>query len=767
VNDPVTVLQHVESALRRACSFDRNDRLPPAAVLWPDKDGEWRPVVARLRGSIPIVSLGAYDGDGNGPAIWIRCVVDRTIGDVPEGEVPIVYLPGFDRADLRTVESCPGELQPIAELQYRGALFGSRAGRDWTLTAFFSNRDEGIGVEVGRDAETQRAFERALPFLLDETVESLRRKAPLRAADLGALLDPDPVKTLLGWLSDPHSLDALDEAQREELARVARSEYGFSPADEGPIVAAEKLGARVGAWKNVWERFSENPRRYPGVVDRLRQARPQDVLVVEHPESWPQDNEDGERALRNAFVALHDRSADKVRAEVKRLEAVHGERRRWVWAELGQAPVAGGLGHLAALASETERQPAGETPAELAESFASSTWQADAAALLALGSVDAAPDRQAIEGVVAALYPPWADVCARRFQAAVVSHGTEGFGAVPAAPGAGECVLFTDGLRFDLGARLQSLLTNRDFEVELGWQLAALPSLTATAKPAVSLAASRLAGGEDFDTVVAETGQAVTAEVLRRTIASEGVTVVANGVIADPSMSGWAEFGNVDAIGHSQTDRFAQDVAGHVGDIADRVVALLESGWQTVRVVTDHGWLYVPGGLEKARLPQHLTVKRKGRAARLRDDAGPVDHPVVPWRWDPSVRIAVAPGLSCYTEGRVYEHGGLSPQECVTPVLTVRVPGSSSVVSIEDVTWVGMRVRVTAQDAPDGSLVDVRTKAASASASKLDAPVAITGGKATALVADPDTTGEAAFVVVLGADGSLLAQRSTTIGGDV
>jgi hypothetical protein len=767
VSDPVTVLEHVEAALQRACSFDRSDRRPPAALLWPDKDGEWKPVVARLASSLPIVSLGEYDGEGSGPAIWMRCVVDRTVGDIPGDEIPTIYLPGFDRTDLRTVEDCPAALQPIAELQYRGALFGSRASRDWTLTAFFSNRDEGLGIEIGRDAETEQAFRRALPVLVDETVELLRRRAPLRAADLNALLVSEPGRDLLRWLNDPAGYETASEpATWDAFVQTAKSEYDISPSEDGPIVAAEKLGGRAGRWKAVWERFAENPRGYPGVVERLRQARPVEVLVVENRGSWPQDNEEAEDDLRSALAKLHDRSPDEVRGDVFRLDTQHGDRRGWVWATLGEAPLAGALEHLAALAAGSERQLAGETPAELAENFASSGWQADAAALLALGSVDAGRDRQAVEGVVSALYSPWADACARRFQGAVVSHGTEGFGAVPAAPGAGECVLFTDGLRFDLGARLRTLLKDCGLEVDLGSQLAALPSLTATAKPAVSLAASRLAGGEDFDTVVADTGQPVNAEVLRRVIASDGVTVVSNGVIADPGMSGWAEFGNVDAIGHSQTDRFAQDVAGHVGDIADRVVALLESGWQSVRVVTDHGWLYVPGGLEKANLPQHLTVKRKGRAARLRDDAGPVEHPVVPWRWDPAVRIAVAPGLSCYTEGRVYEHGGLSPQECVTPVLTVRAPESSVAVSIEDVAWVGMRVRVTVGDASDGSLIDVRTKAASASASKLDAPARISGGNATALVADPDAMGDAAFVVVLGSDGSLLAQRATTIGGD-
>lgn len=767
MSDPVTVLEHVESAVRRACSLERSDRLAPAALLWPDKDAEWRPVIARLRRSLPIVSLGDYDNHGNGPAIWIRCVVDRTVGDVPEGETPIVYLPGFDRADLRTVEGCPAELQPIAELQYRGAFFGSRAGRDWTLTAFFSNRDEGIGVEVARDAETGQAFERALPFLLDEPVESLQRKAPLRAADLGALLDPDPVKTLLGWLSDPQRLDVLDKAQQDEFARVAQSEYGFSPEKDGPIFAAEKLGARAGAWRNVWQRFADNPRRYSGVVDRLRQARPQDVLLVEHPESWPQDNEDAERALRAALVALHDRTADEVRTEIASLDATHGERRTWVWAELGQSPLAGALEHIAVLASESQRELIGETPSEIAQKYASTGWKADEAALLAIASVDVLPDRQAVEGAVTALYRPWADSCARRFQTAAVSQGAEGFGAASVTPDAGECVLFTDGLRFDLGARLQRVLQDRGLEVELAWQFAALPSLTGTAKPAVSPAAELLSGGEGFGTIVAGTGQPVTAGVLRDVIASEGVTVVANGVIADGSAPGWAEFGNVDAIGHSQTDRFAQDVNGHVGDIADRVLALLEAGWMTVRVVTDHGWLYVPGGLEKANLPEHLTVTRKGRAARLRDDAGAVEHPVVPWRWDPVVRVAVSPGISCYVANRVYEHGGLSPQECVVPIVTVRSgQPTAGPVSIDDASWAGLRLRVRADGVRPGFSADLRTKAGDPETSMVLSGGQVEADGSATLLANDERAGEAAVIVVLDEDGKLVAQRHTTVGGE-
>ena len=64
-------------------------------------------------------------------------------------------------------------------------------------------------------------------------------------------------------------------------------------------------------------------------------------------------------------------------------------------------------------------------------------------------------------------------------------------------------------------------------------------------------------------------------------------------------------------------------------------------------------------------------------------------------------------------------------------------------------------------------LVDVRTKAGDASTSLSGgarAPRA--DGAVTLLVQDDDQLGLAAFLVVLGADGTVLAQSSTVVGGD-
>ena len=43
---------------------------------------------------------------------------------------------------------------------------------------------------------------------------------------------------------------------------------------------------------------------------------------------------------------------------------------------------------------------------------------------------------------------------------------------------------------------------------------------------------------------------------------------------------------------------------------------LLDAGWQQVVVVTDHGWLYVPGGLPKVELPYYLTKDERMKKGR-------------------------------------------------------------------------------------------------------------------------------------------------------
>ena len=130
------------------------------------------------------------------------------------------------------------------------------------------------------------------------------------------------------------------------------------------------------------------------------------------------------------------------------------------------------------------------------------------------------------------------------------------------------------------------------------------------------------------------------------------------------------------------------------------------------------------------------------------------------------MRIAVASGIACYEAGKEYEHGGISPQECVVPVITVSRPitAIAQEVAITGVTWKGLRCSVSVSGAGAGMTADIRTKAGNA-ATSIVTPKPIETGVASLLVEDDDRLDAAAFAVVLGADGTLLAQTQTTVGG--
>jgi hypothetical protein len=197
------------------------------------------------------------------------------------------------------------------------------------------------------------------------------------------------------------------------------------------------------------------------------------------------------------------------------------------------------------------------------------------------------------------------------------------------------------------------------------------------------------------------------------------------------------------------------------------VQALLDHGWPRVVIVTDHGWLMLPGGLPKTELPIHLTQKRKGRCAVLKEGAD-VDQQTVPWRWDERVQIAMAPGISCYEAGKEYEHGGLSPQECITPVITVvrAEEGEAEPLSIERIQWKRLRCTVKISGGRPGLRVDVRTRAGDPGASLILEPKAVEAdGQVSLLVEDEDMEGVAAIVVAFTPNGAIHAQQSTIIGG--
>lgn len=765
-----TVLDGIVAAVRAAMAYNANAHVAPVALLWPDEGAQWQPVIDRLGDHLPIVSLGGHDPLARrGPAYWVRCVVAGTVdAGLPEGS-PVVYLPGVARNALRAVESCPAELAPIAELQYRSQWFSHPNNRDWSVRALLSHADRGLGLHVADDADTAATLLLALDRLLDERLDRLSKQV-LDADYFRGLVNPDPVRSLLGWLDDPHRYRSrFDQAEWTTFLQQCKADYGFDPTLDGEVTAARKLGGRSGPWANVWKRFAETPERYPGIADQLRKARPEELLV-DHPDVWPQDNEMAEDQLRSLLRDFEVLTAEGARKEIARLDGEHAWRRGTVWADLDQAPLAFALEQLVTLAELTARPLAEDSLASLTADYAERGWRADDALLRALVAARTSTDRVAVATAAAAVYRWWLDAGAKALQASIgpMANTHTYVSGPPASTASGTVTLFVDGLRLDVAHRVHDRLTSAGLAPVTTTSLAALPTVTQTAKPAlVPVAAGALVAGPDLHPVNAATGTKASIQVLRALMADHGVQVLGPTDTGDPMGTAWAEAGEIDHVGHDVGIRLVDHLDEEVGRIVARIRELLDAGWQRVDVVTDHGWLLLPGGMEKVELPPAVTEVKKGRCARLKEGAE-VGTPTVPWFWDQHVRIALAPGVTCFETNKTYEHGGVSPQECIVPRLTVTAgiaPAATGGPEITKVKWLGLLCRIELARVGSGVIADLRALPADPKTSIAEEAKETAGaGRVSLVVPDEEHEGERAHLVLVGPDGEILAQRDVVVG---
>lgn len=765
-----SVLNRLVTVLTHALDYNAGAVEAPVALLWPDEARQWAPVIDRVGEHLPVVSLGDYDVDARrGPAYWLRCVVAGTVDAGLSAGTPIVYLPGVARSALRAVNSCPRAIAPIAELQYRSQWFSHPNNRDWSVRALLTHPDRGLGLRVAEDADTGAALALALDRLLDERVDRLSTQV-LDADYFRDLVNPDPVRSLLGWLDDPQGYrDRLDAAQWTAFVQQCKADYGFDPTADGEVSAARKLGARKGAWAHVWKRFAETPERYSGIVGQLRKARP-DELIVENLDVWPQDNEMAEDQLRSRLRDFDVLTVEAARNEVVRLDAEHGARRSTVWADLDLAPLAFALEQLVVLAELTTQPLTSTDLATMIADYAERGWRADDAVLRALAAVKTSADREAVSAAIAAMYRSWLDTAAKALQSTIgpMANAHTYEPSPPASTAPGVVTVFVDGLRLDVAHRVHDRLAGAGLDVATTTSLAALPTVTQTAKPAlVPTAAGALAAGPDLHSANAVTGTKASIQVLRALMADNEVQVLATTEVGDPSGAAWAEAGEVDDRGHKFGCRLVDYLDEEVDWIATRIRELLEGGWQRVDVVTDHGWLLLPGGMEMVELPPAATVIKKGRCARLKDGAT-VEAPTVPWFWDQDVRIALAPGVSCFDSNKEYEHGGVSPQECIVPRITVKAGVTPAVTGGPEITkikWLGLQCRVEFTGVSDKVLVDIRGLPAEPKSSIAEqAKETSSAGKLSLVVPDEDHDGERAHLVLIAEDGRILAQREVVVG---
>ena len=781
----MTVFDHLLKAVRDAAVYNPEVQVAPSCILWPDKDRQWEAAIPRLRSSLAeLLVLGEYaPEDRVGPAIWLRCAIAGKLAEVslPPGGVPVLYLPGVSRQDLRAIEECPDGWKPLAELQYRGRIWSQVNNKDWTILAFLKSAEGGLGLEVAQDNEARSAMSLALYRLLEEDLEQLKGRRLDKDYFNTLLIGGDPVRDLLRWLNlgDEFQI-SCDAGAWRGFVEVCKSQLAFNPEAEGPLAGARKLAMREGPWDSVWNRYCEAPQRYPNIPTLIRRCNQPQLTVLDLPaeklRGWPQWNDEQERQLEKEWQALSQLPAHEARRRVLAVEKGHAPRRDLVWAELGESPLALAARHLAVIAEVTMTPLAAGSIEDVQVGFTTQGWRADDAVLSALQCVEKSADVQAVTEAIRAIYLPWIEESARYLQQLVDRSGYPGGTIATArafAASKGECVLFVDGLRFDTARRLRAVLEARGYDVAETPVWTALPSVTATGKVAASPVRTWIGGADDcddFEPCVAATGQSLRGGYhLRKLLTEHHWKVLDLTDQGDGQGNAWCEFGDIDSEGHNRGWKLARQIDSLLAEIADRISALLAAGWTRVRVVTDHGWLLLPGKLPTIQISRDLTDNKWGRCASIKAGASTQER-LFPWFWNPRQFFALADGVGCYSQSVEYAHGGLSLQECLTLDLMVeagdKAPRNQSL-ELTGVNWNGLRCKVAVSGHFANLSLDIRRRAGDPSSSVV---VSVNpfkaNGNASVVVENEELQGQPAFLVLLSEAGTLVAEGNTVIGGE-
>jgi hypothetical protein len=263
-----------------------------------------------------------------------------------------------------------------------------------------------------------------------------------------------------------------------------------------------------------------------------------------------------------------------------------------------------------------------------------------------------------------------------------------------------------------------------------------------------------------------ENGKDLSTQVFRDTMEGVGYTCIRNSNEIEPGNKYWQETGKIDSQGHEEQSGLVKRMDEFFDQVQEAIENAIEKGIEKIKIVTDHGWLLLPGGLPKQELHAGLTETRWGRCALIKEGAE-TDLLHLPWRWNPSVFVAYAPDIHFFKANVEYAHGGISLQECLVPVITIENPNAGKVMSsakITDVKWVNLKCTVLTENA-DGCTLDIRTKYSDKKTSVLETnPKKVVENKGVLMVSD-NAEGNAATVVLIDEKKRIVDKKLTTVGG--
>lgn len=755
----------------KATAHNSSVMVPPEVILWPDPEKQWESVIENLQNDYAaLFILGDYKPEKlTGPAIWLKTVIAKKLPDCDWDSTltPVIYLPGISKSRLKDVGNLGLELQPLAEYQYTGTFFNQYNGKEWTILAFLINREDGLGLNIKQDSSTKEAIIKSLLVFFEMDITAF--SAPVIDAEfINSLVFPNTIPSILKWMSlGDGFLTGMEPALKESFVDICQSRYGFIPDHRNIKDIALKLGKQDNAWKHVWHFYANSPAKYPQIEPLLREAKPDEMgtgIFGVPVESWPQINEERETQLRNELDNLSRKDLAQINIGVKQLYEQHKERNKWVWTELGYSPLITALEFLNRLSESVNKPYSSASLDEIIQFYTREGFYADTWMRRAYAAVKTEKDKSVIRDLIQLIYKPWLEKITEKFQNLVINNFEATKQQIKAEHNT-QFYLFVDAFRYEMAKEYISFLEKRNLKVKLNHTFAAIPTLTSTAKVKSSPIAEEInttSEIKDF-TPSFKTGKPANIVNFRAELENKGFQHSIKKEF-DPEKSYWVEIGNIDTQGHNEQAEMLKRTDELFDEITEVIETAIEAGIEEITIVTDHGWLMLPGGLPSSKIIKDLTVARCGRCAYIKEGVK-TELNQLPWEWNPLVYIAYAPGISFFRNNEEYAHGGISLQECIIPEIKIQVETEDLInAKISSHRWLGLRCQIETENTPDGFLIDIRTKYNDDKTSIVLSPDKTISGNKCSLMVDDSAIDSAAFIVLTNEKGRIIDKTNTSIG---
>ncbi len=170
-------------SIREASRFDSGNLTAPVAILWPDPERQWEPIIGKLQED----------------------------------------MPGVAKADLKNLSQADPVIAPLMEYQYTGAMWIHRNGKEWTVNGFMQNKEDGMGLTLATDTATRDASLSVLPELF--TAEHISYPSHVNADFLYQLLFPNDAMDVWVWASMDRSNLAMAIKHLHQLAGYTKENY--------------------------------------------------------------------------------------------------------------------------------------------------------------------------------------------------------------------------------------------------------------------------------------------------------------------------------------------------------------------------------------------------------------------------------------------------------------------------------------------------------------------------------------------------------------